>query len=275
MVQHGFHHLPVVEGKQVRGVIRLRDSLAARIRRPTPPTAPTGPSRRAAGVLVHGLTPGAAAGRQKGAVGARPPRLRPMPSSRRPPPTAQRTPAAQEVTAQTVRRDTFDPMAETLIAARARSTGCWYFQAGPRCRISNRRAAKPDPHGDAVGAPQKGVGTTRPNRVSAVWPGGADPLSGAPDPCVPCGSGFAARRFAVPAARACLEVPAAGAASPGGDQGLGHGIERLHRPGMHVTSWAAGVRSAVGGGLREDGIVVGGFAWARRPPSAVFRPHPG
>jgi hypothetical protein len=114
----------------------------------------------------------------------------------------------------------------------------------------------------------------RSDRVSAVWPGGADPLSGAPDPCVPCGSGFAARRFAVPAARACLEVPAAGAASPGGDQGLGHGIERLHRPGMHVTSWAAGVRSAVGGGLREDGIVVGGFAWARRPLSAVFRPHP-
>jgi CBS domain-containing protein len=34
MLQHGFHHLPVVEGKEVRGVIRLRDLLAARIRRP-------------------------------------------------------------------------------------------------------------------------------------------------------------------------------------------------------------------------------------------------
>ena len=35
MLQHGLHHLPVVEGKQVRGVIRLRDVLAARIRRPS------------------------------------------------------------------------------------------------------------------------------------------------------------------------------------------------------------------------------------------------
>lgn len=49
MVQHGFHHLPVVEGKQVRGVIRLRDLLAARIRRPAPPTAPTDPADVPAG----------------------------------------------------------------------------------------------------------------------------------------------------------------------------------------------------------------------------------
>jgi CBS domain-containing protein len=44
MVQHGFHHLPVVEGKQVRGVIRLRDLLAAGIRRPTAPIAPDDPA---------------------------------------------------------------------------------------------------------------------------------------------------------------------------------------------------------------------------------------
>ncbi len=37
MLQQGFHHLPVVEGKEVRGVIRLRDLLAARIRRPAEP----------------------------------------------------------------------------------------------------------------------------------------------------------------------------------------------------------------------------------------------
>jgi CBS domain-containing protein len=41
MLQHGFHHLPVVEGKEVRGVIRLRDLLAARIRRPAAPPART------------------------------------------------------------------------------------------------------------------------------------------------------------------------------------------------------------------------------------------
>lgn len=40
MLQHGFRHLPVVEGKQVLGVIRLRDLLAARIRRPAAPAAP-------------------------------------------------------------------------------------------------------------------------------------------------------------------------------------------------------------------------------------------
>ena len=41
MLQHGFRHLPVVEGKEVLGVIRLRDLLAARIRRPAAPAAPT------------------------------------------------------------------------------------------------------------------------------------------------------------------------------------------------------------------------------------------
>ncbi len=39
MLQHGFHHLPVLEGKEVRGVIRLRDLLAAGIRRPAAPAA--------------------------------------------------------------------------------------------------------------------------------------------------------------------------------------------------------------------------------------------
>ncbi|MGE5287078.1 MAG: cyclic nucleotide-binding/CBS domain-containing protein [Micromonosporaceae bacterium] len=54
MLQHGLHHLPVADGKQVHGVVRLRDLLAIRIRRPsaraagpadtaeaTPPGAPT------------------------------------------------------------------------------------------------------------------------------------------------------------------------------------------------------------------------------------------
>ena len=40
MLQHGFRHLPVVEGKEALGVIRLRDLLAARIRRPAAPAAP-------------------------------------------------------------------------------------------------------------------------------------------------------------------------------------------------------------------------------------------
>lgn len=40
MLQHGFRHLPVVQGKQVLGVIRLRDLLAAQIRRPAAPAAP-------------------------------------------------------------------------------------------------------------------------------------------------------------------------------------------------------------------------------------------
>ena len=42
MLQQGFHHLPVVEGKEVRGVIRLRDLLAARIHRPAARPAPAG-----------------------------------------------------------------------------------------------------------------------------------------------------------------------------------------------------------------------------------------
>ena len=39
MMLHGFHHLPVVEGKELLGVIRLRDLLAAKIRRPAVPAA--------------------------------------------------------------------------------------------------------------------------------------------------------------------------------------------------------------------------------------------
>jgi CBS domain-containing protein len=34
MLLHGFRHLPVVEGRQVCGVVSLRDLAAARIRRP-------------------------------------------------------------------------------------------------------------------------------------------------------------------------------------------------------------------------------------------------
>ena len=36
MLLHGFRHLPVVEGKEVRGVVSLRDLAAARISRPIP-----------------------------------------------------------------------------------------------------------------------------------------------------------------------------------------------------------------------------------------------
>ena len=36
MLLHGFRHLPVVEGRLVRGVVSLRDLFAARISRPIP-----------------------------------------------------------------------------------------------------------------------------------------------------------------------------------------------------------------------------------------------
>jgi CBS domain-containing protein len=40
MLQNGIRHLPVVQGNDVRGVIRLRDLLAVRIRRSAPPAQP-------------------------------------------------------------------------------------------------------------------------------------------------------------------------------------------------------------------------------------------
>lgn len=36
MLLHGFRHLPVVEGREVRGVVSLRDLTAVRISRPAP-----------------------------------------------------------------------------------------------------------------------------------------------------------------------------------------------------------------------------------------------
>jgi CBS domain-containing protein len=37
MLLHGFRHLPVLHGREVQGIVSLRDLAAARIRRPAPP----------------------------------------------------------------------------------------------------------------------------------------------------------------------------------------------------------------------------------------------
>ena len=38
MLLNGFRHLPIMEGREVRGIVSLRDLFAARISRPTPAT---------------------------------------------------------------------------------------------------------------------------------------------------------------------------------------------------------------------------------------------
>jgi CBS domain-containing protein len=40
MLLHGFRHLPIMEGRTVRGVVSLRDLFAARISRPAPQRPP-------------------------------------------------------------------------------------------------------------------------------------------------------------------------------------------------------------------------------------------
>jgi CBS domain-containing protein len=48
MLLHGFRHLPVVESREVRGIVSLRDLFAARIRRPAAATAVPGATRAGA-----------------------------------------------------------------------------------------------------------------------------------------------------------------------------------------------------------------------------------
>jgi CBS domain-containing protein len=38
MLNHGFRHLPVVEGRKLMGIVSIRDVVASRIRRRSKPT---------------------------------------------------------------------------------------------------------------------------------------------------------------------------------------------------------------------------------------------
>jgi CBS domain-containing protein len=57
MLLHGFRHLPVVERREVRGVVSLRDLFAARIRRPAAATAVPGVARAGASAAAPDASP--------------------------------------------------------------------------------------------------------------------------------------------------------------------------------------------------------------------------
>ena len=57
MLLHGFRHLPVVERREVRGVVSLRDLFAARIRRPAAAAAVPGAARAGASAAAPDVSP--------------------------------------------------------------------------------------------------------------------------------------------------------------------------------------------------------------------------